>query len=73
MVKLTPPDWQPPYPAYVSDIKDALTIALIAVQGRAEADVTVAFGSLAKLLDRVDGLLHSEQVAYTDGRDYPIY
>jgi aliphatic aldoxime dehydratase len=70
MAKLTPPDWKPIYPAYVSDIKDALTIALVAVQGRAEADITAAFGPLAKLLDGADGLLHSEQAAYTDGRDY---
>jgi len=29
MAKLTPPDWKPPYPAYVSDVEDALTMALI--------------------------------------------
>jgi len=70
MAKLTPPDWHPPYPAYVSEITDALTMALIAVQGQAEADMTAAFATVSGLLDGADGLLHSEQVAYTDGRGH---
>jgi len=70
MVKLTPPDWQPPYPAYVSDIEDALTIALVAAQGPAEAETTAAFATIADLMADVDGLLHSEQVAFTDSRDH---
>jgi phenylacetaldoxime dehydratase/aldoxime dehydratase len=70
MAKLTPPDWKPPYPSYVSDIKDALTMALIAVQGPAEAEATAAFATLSGLLDGADGLLHSEQGAFVDGREH---
>jgi len=55
MAKLTPPDWKPPYPAYVSDIKDALTMALVGVQGPVEAAIAAPFADLSKLLAGADG------------------
>lgn len=70
MAKLTPPDWEPPYPAFVSDIQDALTIALIAVQGPTESEIADVSATASVLLADADGLLHSEQVAFTDDRDH---
>ncbi len=68
MAKLTPPNWEPPYPAYVSDIGETLTVSLTAVQASDRAVAAESFTALTGLLDGAAGLLHSEQVRFVDGQ-----
>jgi aldoxime dehydratase len=66
MAKLMPPDWEPPYAAYVSDITDALTVSLTAVQAPSEKESAPASQELTRLLAGAAGLLHSERVFFDD-------
>jgi Haem-containing dehydratase len=68
MAKLIPPDWEPPYAAYVSDIADALTVSLTAVQAPGERQAAIASRELTCLLADAEGLLHSERVFFDDER-----
>jgi aldoxime dehydratase len=68
MAKLMPPGWEPPYPAYVSDITDALTVSLTAVQAPGEEEAATASLELRSLLAGADGLLHSEPVFFDDDK-----
>ncbi len=66
MAKLQPPNWEPPYKAYVSEIADALTMSLAAVQSSDRAEGQEAVTTLEGLLRDAPGLLHSEQVFFED-------
>lgn len=66
MAKLMPPDWEPPYPAYVSDITGAMTVSLTAVQAPSEREAAAASRDLTHLLAGAGGLLHSESVFFDD-------
>ncbi|MGH6903548.1 MAG: phenylacetaldoxime dehydratase family protein [Geminicoccaceae bacterium] len=68
MAKLMPPDWGPPYAAYVSDITDAMTVSLTAVQAPSGKEAATASRDLTRLLAGAEGLLHSESVFFDDER-----
>lgn len=66
MAKLMPPDWKPPYAAYVSDITGPMTLSLTAVQAPGEQEAASVSRELLSLLAEADGLLHSERVFFDD-------
>jgi aldoxime dehydratase len=66
MAKLTPPDWKPPYAAYVSDIATGMTVSLTAVQAPGEKEASTASQELIRLLAGAEGVLHSEAVFFDD-------
>lgn len=67
MTKLTPANWQPPYPAFVADVDDPyLTFGQLAVQASSEEAGAADFERLTALLDGADGVLHYEHVYHDD-------
>jgi len=66
MAKLTPPDWKPPYPAYVSDIAAGITVSLAAAQAPSEQEAAGAARELMQLLAGAEGILHSEPGFFDD-------
>ena len=63
MTKLTPGNWQPPYPAFVADVADPyLTVSQLAVQAAGDDGDAIARDELTGLLEAAAGLLHHEGV-----------
>jgi len=71
MTKLTPQNWKPPYPAFVTDVKQShLNICQLSVQAPTAAAGADEFAELAGLLESAPDLLHFEHVHHTDGQGF---
>jgi len=71
MTKLTPADWQPPYPAFVTDVTDPfLTISQLAVQSSRDDEGVSTRDELMGLLEGAAGLLHHEHVFHEDDKGF---
>ncbi len=71
MTKLTPDDWQPPYPAFVTDVTDPyLTISQLAVQSSGDDEGVSTWDELTCLVDGAAGLLHHEHVFHEDDKGF---
>ena len=67
MTKLMPANWEPPYPAYVTDVDTLhLNFSQLAVQAPDEAAAAAEIEELTGLVDRADNLLHREAVHHID-------
>lgn len=71
MTKLTPANWQPPYPAFVADVADPyLTISQLAIQAAGDDEGASARDELTGLLEGAAGLLHHEHVFHQDDQGF---
>jgi len=71
MTKLTPPDWKPPYPAWVADSKQAhLNLSQLSVQAPSAASGADEFAELTGLLTGHPGILHHEHAYHEDGQGF---
>lgn len=67
MTKLTPANWEPPYPAFVTDVADPyLTCSQLAVQSPGRRAAAAELHELKGHLDDAPGLLHHEHVYHED-------
>lgn len=67
MTKLTPGNWEPPYPAFVTDVEDPyLTFSQLAVQSVGESEAAPTLDELTGCLGNAPGLLHHEHVYHED-------
>jgi len=71
MTKLTPPDWKPPYPAFVAEGgTEHLSLCQIAVQAPTAAAGADDFSALTALLEGNAGVLHIEHAYHEDGEGF---
>jgi hypothetical protein len=71
MTKLTPPDWKPPYPAFVADTNNShLNMCQLGVQAPTAAAGAGDFAELIGLLEGNSELLHHEHVFHKDGQGF---
>ena len=70
MTKLTPDNWNPPYPAFVADVDAShLNICQLGVQAPGADAAASTLAELAGLLEDTAELLHFEHAWHTDGQD----
>jgi heme-degrading monooxygenase HmoA len=71
VTKLTPDNWQPPYPAFVTDVADPyLTISQLAVQSSGDDEGVSTWDELTGLVNGAAGLLHHEHVFHEDDNGF---
>jgi len=71
MTKLTPPDWKPPYPAFVAQVGQSdLNLTQIGVQAPTADAGANDFSELKALLERNAEVLHSEHAYHDDGEGF---
>ena len=71
MTKLTPANWEPPYPAFVADIPDPyLNFTQIAIQSTESESPSDELSELKNLVSDAPGLLHYEHVYHQDEEDF---
>lgn len=69
MTKLRPDNWEPPYPAFVTDVtQSSLNISQLAVQSADAECAEQEFTELQELFSTADGLLHHEHAYHVDGQ-----
>ena len=71
MTKLTPPNWTPPYPAFVVDTKAShLNLSQLSVQAPTAETGEQEFAEIVELLQGRTELLHHEQAYFTDKQGF---
>ena len=71
MTKLTPANWEPPYPAFVADVPDPyLNFTQLAIQTPDTEGEPDELSELLHLLHDANGLLHHEHVFHEDEEDF---
>ena len=71
MAKLTPANWEPPYPAFVSEVDNPfLTFAQLAIQSEDLESVDPELLELEQQLVDAEGLLHREHVFHEDDQEF---